>query len=80
MADLRASSVYVPIDPLSVPQIVAADPTDDFILATAAAGRADVVVTLDKHFDDPAVRAFCAAHGIRILDDQALLAELRRHS
>lgn len=57
--------------------IVPNDPKDDPIVMTAVSGRADVLCTLDKHLRHPDVVRFCANHGVRVLDDVELLAELR---
>jgi len=65
------------VNPLSAPSIVSADPDDDPIVATAVAGPAEVLCTLDRHLRTPAVRAYCAAHGIQILTDVELLQLLR---
>jgi len=75
LAYLRNVSEMV-IGPTIVP-VVVADPDDDEIVATAVDGKANVIGTNDHHFDDPAVIIYCAAHGIRILTDVQLVAELR---
>jgi putative PIN family toxin of toxin-antitoxin system len=62
--------------PESSPAVVR-DPDDDPILQTAIIGRADVLCTRDHDFQDEIVHTFCAAHGIRILDDVSLIRELR---
>jgi predicted nucleic acid-binding protein len=54
------------------------DPDDDPILQTAIAGDADVLCSRDDAFRHSAVERVCAEHGIRILDDIALMQELRR--
>jgi putative PIN family toxin of toxin-antitoxin system len=53
------------------------DPDDDPIVATAIYGRADVLCTLDRHLHRPEVVSYCAQYNIRVLDDLALLEELR---
>ena len=63
--------------PESFPAVVS-DPDDDLVLQTAIAGKADVLCSRDGAFEPEMVHQFCAAHGIRILDDIALLKELRR--
>jgi putative PIN family toxin of toxin-antitoxin system len=63
--------------PESVPAVVT-DPDDDPILQTAILGHADVLCTRDIDFGHPIVRDTCWAHAIRILDDVALMRELRR--
>ena len=57
--------------------IVGLDPTDDMILLTATAGNADVIGTNNRHFFAPDVEQFAENHGVRILRDIDLLAELR---
>jgi putative PIN family toxin of toxin-antitoxin system len=56
---------------------VCQDPDDDLVIATAVAGRSNVVCTLDRHLRAPLVQAYCATFHIRILTDVELLAELR---
>jgi putative PIN family toxin of toxin-antitoxin system len=63
--------------PVALPPTVPIDPKDDPIVMTAIVGKADVLCTLDRHLHDAAVTALCAAHGIRLLRDAELLAELR---
>ncbi len=53
------------------------DPDDNPILQAAAAARVDVICTRDRDFDHPDLAAFCAAHGIRIVNEVELLNELR---
>lgn len=61
-------------DPL--PPVVVADPDDDAVVATAVAGRANVICTRNKHLYHPDVLAYCARHSIRVMDDLELLREL----
>jgi len=67
------------LQPVIVP-VVLTDPDDDVVLATAVDGQAEIIGTLDKHFADPAVVAYCTTHGIRILNDIDLIRELRGSS
>jgi hypothetical protein len=60
-----------------VPAVVS-DPDDDPILQTAVLGGAEVLSTRDAAFRHERVQEVCRQHGIRILDDVALLQELRR--
>ncbi len=53
------------------------DPQDDLILATALAGQANILCTLDRHFRHPDVLGYCASRGIRVLSDVQLLSELQ---
>lgn len=63
--------------PTEIPSIVS-DPDDDPILQTAIVGRADVLCSRDEAFQAAAVGKVCSAHGIRVLDDVALMQELRK--
>jgi putative PIN family toxin of toxin-antitoxin system len=62
--------------PSSSASFVPHDPKDDIVILTAITGQADVICTLDAHLHDQSVKAFCDQHGIRILTDIELLAEL----
>ena len=52
------------------------DPDDVAILHAAVAGRADVICTLDRHFFQPEVIAWCRKSGIRTESDVNLLPRL----
>lgn len=69
-------SVYVPVF-ANRPKIVPHDPMDDPIVFTAIAGHADVLCTRDRHLFHSDVVTECARHGIRVIRDDELLAELR---
>lgn len=69
------SLIVVPEYPL--PAVVPADPDDDAVVATAVAGKADVICTRNKHLRHSDVITYCASHSIRVLDDLELLRELR---
>ncbi|HEX5445936.1 MAG TPA: putative toxin-antitoxin system toxin component, PIN family [Pirellulales bacterium] len=58
--------------------LVGLDPTDDPILLTAVAGRADAIGTNNRHFFAADVVGFAQSHGIRILRDAELIVELRK--
>ncbi len=58
--------------------IVRGDPDDDAVVQTAVAGRADILCTLDRHFQQPEVQRFCSDHGVQIRDDVELLKMVRR--
>jgi uncharacterized protein len=66
------------VDPAEGPPIVLKDPNDDPVVYTALAGQADILCTVDKHFYEPNVLAFCARHGIRLMSDIELLHFLRK--
>src|SRR4051794_13625489 len=57
---LRSMSEIV--EPAQGPPVVLADPKDDPIVYTAVAGKADVLCTLDRHFQAPAVIEFLRTH------------------
>ena len=75
LSALQDAAVLVEL-PESFPAVVS-DPDDDPILQTAILGHADVLCTRDVAFDDLAVMGVCKDHAIRILDDVALVRELR---
>jgi len=55
--------------------LVARDPADDMVLAAAIGGRADWVVSLDRHLIDLA-----EVEGVRILRPGDFLVELRKRA
>ncbi|HEX5481749.1 MAG TPA: putative toxin-antitoxin system toxin component, PIN family [Terriglobia bacterium] len=67
------AGISVLVDPLPVPAHILRDRTDEPILGTALAGKADVLCTLDADFFDENVRQFSVTKGIRILTDVELL-------
>jgi putative PIN family toxin of toxin-antitoxin system len=75
----RLRSACLVVSPASLPTlpVVPADPTDDLVIATAIAGHADVLCTLDRHLWRPEVQTYCAQHGIRIMGDVELLRQMR---
>lgn len=68
--------IAIPVSASPTP-VVTNDPTDDAVIATAVDGAAEVLCTLDRHFRTPAVLAYCTQHGVRVLSDIELLAEVR---
>ncbi len=52
------------------------DPNDLDVMQTAERGDADVLCSNDGDFHDAAIIAFCAARGIDVCHDAALLARL----
>jgi putative PIN family toxin of toxin-antitoxin system len=60
------------VEPEAVPAVIAADPDDDQVLACAAAGQADYIVSGDPHLLN--LREY---RGIRILSPAALAALLK---
>ena len=69
-------AVVVPL-PANIPAVVPDDPKDNPIVLTAILGQAEVLCTLDRHLHKPVVTEFCKRHGLRVLRDTELLAELR---
>ncbi|MFN0101452.1 MAG: putative toxin-antitoxin system toxin component, PIN family [Bryobacteraceae bacterium] len=61
------------------PPAILSDPDDDPILQTAIMGGVDVLCTRDNAFSHPLVLDVCRQHGIRIVDDVALMKELRAY-
>lgn len=69
------------VDVAQAPAIaMTSDPKDSVVLTTAIVGSADVICTLDRHFQHPDVLAVCRSNGIRIMNDVELLNELQRLS
>ncbi|SRR5579871_840860 len=68
------------VTPAPVPAAVLRDPTDEPVLGTALAGKADVLCTNDLDFYDEAVRTFATGSGIKIMSDLELLALLDKRS
>lgn len=65
------------VEPVIVKPVTLSDPADDPVLYTAADGAADVLCARNtRHFSSPAVEAFCAGHGIRVMTDLDILREL----
>lgn len=77
---VEAASFAVATPPESVPVIVPHDPDDNFVIAAAIVGKADVICTRDRHLLHADVQTHCSAHGIRIMDDIALLRLLRQET
>jgi predicted nucleic acid-binding protein len=70
----KAAAIVVVPQP--VPRVVPHDPKDDAVLLTAIGGKADILTTRDQHLFHPDVLTLAASHGLRIVSDDALLAEL----
>ena len=66
------------VEPAEGPPIVLKDPKDDPVVYTALAGQVDVLCSVDKHFYEPNVLAFCSRHRIQLMTDVELLHVLRR--
>ena len=77
LASVERGATVVDV-PKPVPRVVPGDPKDDMVVATAVAGRADVLCTLDHHFYQDNVREYCRERMIEIMDDVELLARLRK--
>ena len=75
IADLRDAAEMVDL-PAQIPHI-ATDADDDLVLATAVAGKCDVLCTHDRHLRHRVVQAYCVTFGIRVLNDAELMAEFR---
>lgn len=74
--DLLEEAAYMVTLPAEIPAIVS-DPDDDPILQTAIIGHVEVLCSRDTAFRAAAVESVCGPHGIRVLDDIALMRELR---
>jgi putative PIN family toxin of toxin-antitoxin system len=65
------------VTPEQVPENLLRDPTDEPILGTALAGKAEILCTRDLDLLAENVREFCAAKGMRVLTDLEFLEMLR---
>lgn len=70
-----ASSEIVEIDETITPPI--RDPKDIHILQTAIGGKAEYLCTLDEHFYETPVVAFCSNRDVTIISDLDLLRLVR---
>lgn len=81
-ADVRSlvtaiSDVSELIDFVGGADEISTDPDDNPIIQAAVAGNADMLCSRDRHLQQAAVIAYCAARGIRVVGDVAFLNELR---
>lgn len=74
---LRAAAEVIPGPAVGVEAVVVADPEDDPIVATAVLGRAEALVTWDRHLRGADVRSYLRRHGVRVVREQELLQQLR---
>lgn len=65
------------LPPEAADLVVADDPDDDAIIATAVAGAADVLCTKDRHMLRNEVVEYCSSHGVAVVDDSELLQRLQ---
>jgi putative PIN family toxin of toxin-antitoxin system len=77
VADIETASLFVDVAAKDVIPVIAHDPDDDPVIATAVVGKADVLCSLDRHLRRAEVRDYCTRFGIRVLTDVELLGELR---
>jgi len=76
--DIEAGSLMVTLA-YPLPSVVLSDPDDDAIVATAVAGKANVLCTRNaKHLLYASVVHYCRQRLIEIMDDIALLKQLRQ--
>ena len=54
------------------------DPDDIHVVQAAIRGKADYLCTLDQHFFEAPVVAFCADRGVTVISDIDLLKKLRQ--
>jgi putative PIN family toxin of toxin-antitoxin system len=75
---LVAGAEQVNVVAAHVGPLVGLDPTDDTVLLAAVSGSADAIGTNNRHFFAPDVLHYAQCHGIRVLRDVDLIAELRQ--
>lgn len=64
--DVEAASLVLEMTEQAIERVVPFDPDDDYVVATAVAGNADVICTRNmKHFHHPDVIAYCRQRAIR---------------
>jgi len=78
--DVQMASLVVTLAAENAEPVVAADPGDDPIVATAVAAKSQVLCTRDHHLRGEPVVRYCAARGIEVLTDLELLERLRQIS
>ena len=76
IGSIESIALVVPL-PSPLPRIVPHDPDDDMLVATALAGRADALCTRNRHLFHEQVVCHCGQHGVAVIDDLALLVQLR---
>jgi predicted nucleic acid-binding protein len=72
----RIGRILNNFDATPVPPI--SDPNDVHVVQAAVCANADYLCTLDQHFFEPPVVAFCADHGVTVITDVDLLDKLRQ--
>lgn len=77
VASVEQAATIVDLAQHEVRAVTTADPNDDPIVATAVIGKADVLCSNDHHLHSPEVVDYCRSHQVRVLNDIALLHELR---
>jgi len=75
--DIVDAATWVEFESADVVPVVPADPDDDWIVATAVAGGANVLCTCNKHLFQANVADYCRQQSIEIMKDDALLRVLR---
>lgn len=75
IAFLSVSAEIVEVDENIAPPI--RDPKDIHVLQTAITGKAEYLCTLDQHFYETAVVAFCSDRGVTVISDLDMLRLVR---
>jgi putative PIN family toxin of toxin-antitoxin system len=75
--DIQLASLTVTVLPAAVAAVVAKDPDDDPIVATAIIAQASYLCTRDQHLFSGSVVEYCAARGISVVSDIELLSRLK---
>ena len=73
---VKASAQMLTIFDAPIPPI--RDPNDVHVVQAAICAKADYLCTLDQHFFEAPVVAFCADRGITVISDLELLKKLRQ--
>ena len=72
---LRETAELIPLNPVFTAPI--RDVNDLIVLQTAVVGEADVICTTDQDFFQPPASVFLDKLGIAVMDDIALIKQLR---
>ena len=72
---LRETAEIIPLNPVFTAPI--RDVNDLIVLQTAVLGEADVICTIDQDFFQPPASVFLHKVGIAVMDDIALIKQLR---
>ena len=74
---MTRTALIVALPPGTPPRIVPGDADDDWLVALAVHGQADVICTRNRDLFHADVLAYCRGQGVEVMNDLDLLARLR---